>query len=410
MHGLDAGYHAVMGAGPIDRCGWAVDLLVRGASQSRSWPASDSLGQPPVLRGLAGVVRSLTTPLLPDDYLALFDPLWCGRELRGRVEAIHPETAEAATLVIRPGRTWVGHRPGQWVRVGVDIEGVRHWRTYSLSCPPGRPDVCITITVKAVPDGLVSRYLVRQAAPGTIVQLAGPDGEFVLPEPPPPRLLFLTAGSGITPVRAMLCGLLSGAAARDAARRRDAEHRALPDVVLLHSAPTPADVIFGAELRAWAARFANLRLYERHTRTGGRLRPADLPDLCPDWAQRTAWVCGPAEMLEEAEEHWAGLADRLHVEHFHRAMPEGGGTGGRVRFIKSGREIDADGSTPLLVAGEDAGVLMPSGCRMGICHSCVGRLASGRVCDLRTGQVHGEAGDLVQTCVSAAAGPVEIEF
>ncbi|MFL6056476.1 MAG: ferredoxin reductase [Actinoallomurus sp.] len=366
--------------------------------------------------GLAGAVRWLTTPLLPDDYLALFDPLWCVRELRGRVEAIHPETADVATLVIRPGRGWVRHRPGQWVRIGVDIEGVRHWRTYSLSCPPGRPDGCITITVKAVPDGFVSRYLVRQAAPGTTVELDGPRGEFVLPEPPPPRLLFLTAGSGITPVRAMLHGLLSGAAAEGGAEpavavpRRDAECRGLPDVVLLHSAPTPADVIFGAELRALAARFANLRLYERHTRTGGRLRPADLPDVCPDWAERTAWVCGPAGMLQEAENHWAGSADRLHIEHFRSAMPRAAGEGGRIRFTKSGRQADADGGTPLLVAGEQAGVLMPSGCRMGICHSCVGRLASGRVRDLRTGQVHGEAGDLVQTCVSAAAGPVEIEL
>ncbi|MCW2943323.1 MAG: ferredoxin [Actinoallomurus sp.] len=184
----------------------------------------------------------------------------------------------------------------------------------------------------------------------------------------------------------------------------------MPDVVLLHSAPTPKDVIFGEELRALAARFANLRLYERHTRTGGRLRPADLPDLCPDWTERSAWVCGPTGMLEEAQEHWAGLEDRLHVEHFRPATPTGGGQGGRVRFTKSGRETDADGGTPLLIAGEEAGVLMPSGCRMGICHSRMGRLASGRVRDLRTGQVHGEAGDLVQTCVSAAAGPVEVEF
>ncbi|MEV0406499.1 ferredoxin reductase [Actinoallomurus sp. NPDC050550] len=365
---------------------------------------------------LAGAVQSLTTPLLPDDYLALFDPLWCGREVRGRVETIHPETADAATLVIRPGRGWVRHRPGQWVRIGIDIAGVRHWRTFSLSCPPGRPDGCITITVKAVPDGLVSRHLVRQAAPGVIVHLAGPDGEFVLPEPPPQRLLFLTAGSGITPVRAMLHGLLSGTAARGAAEpgadvsHRDVGCRELPDVVLLHSAPTPEDVIFGAELRALAARFANLRLYERHTRTGGRMRPADLPALCPDWAERMAWVCGPAEMLQEAEEHWAGSADRLHVEHFRPAAPTTAGEGGRIRFSRSGRQTDADGGTPLLIAGEQAGVLMPSGCRMGICHSCVGRLASGRVRDLRTGQIHGEAGDLVQTCVSAAAGPVEIEL
>ncbi|WP_460335014.1 ferredoxin reductase [Actinoallomurus acanthiterrae] len=365
-------------------------------------------------------MRWLTTPLLPDDYLALVNPLWCSRELRGRIEAICPETADAATLVIRPGHSWIPHRPGQWVRIGVDIEGVRHWRTYSLSSPPGRPGGCITITVKTVPDGFVSRYLVRQAAPGMIVDLAGPGGEFVLPEPPPPRLLFLTAGSGITPVRAMLHDLLSGAPARGAAEprdvpgvhasRRDSTSCALPDVVLLHSAPTPKDAIFGEELRALAARFPNLRLYERHTRNQGRLRPADLPKLCPDWTERTAWVCGPAEMLEEAEEHWAGSADRLHIEHFRPARPKAGGQGGRVRFTKSGRQTDADGTTPLLIAGEDAGVLMPSGCRMGICHSCVGRLASGQVRDLRTGQVHGEAGDLVQTCVSAAAGPVEIEL
>jgi ferredoxin-NADP reductase len=356
------------------------------------------------VRGPGSAVRWLTTPLLSDDYLALLNPLWCGRELRGRIEAVHLETADAATLVIRPGRNWTGHRPGQWVRIGVDIEGIRHWRSYSLSCPPGRPGGRITITVKAGTGGFVSRHLVRRATPGTIVDLAGPYGEFVLPEPPPARLLFITAGSGITPVRAMLHGLLSGAA------RRDAKRRALPDVVLLHSAPTPADAIFGAELRALAGRFPNLRLYERHTRTGGRLRPADLPDLCPDWTERSAWVCGPAEMLEEAKEHWAGLPDRLHVEHFGSVMPEAGGEGGRVRFTKSGREVDVDGATPLLVAGEGAGVLMPSGCRMGICRSCVGRLASGRVRDLRTGQVHGEADDLVQTCVSGAAGPVEIEF
>lgn len=371
------------------------------------------------VRRLAGAARWLSTPLLPDDYLALFNPLWSGREVRGRVEAVLPETADAATLVIRPGRSWSGHTPGQWVRVGVDIEGVRHWRTYSVSCPPGRPDGCITITVKAVPDGLVSRHLVRRSAPGTIIDLDGPGGEFVIPEPVPPRLLFLTAGSGITPVRAMLHALLTGVAAGDVADANAARGPAsgdgaarpsAPDVVLVHSAPGPGDVIFGAELRALAARFSNLRLYERYTRTHGRLRPADLPGVCPDWAERVAWVCGPTGMLEEAEEHWAGLADRLRVEHFRPKAVTRGGEGGRVRFTRSGREVVADGGTPLLTVGEEAGVLMPSGCRMGICHSCVGRLVSGRVRDLRTGQVHGEAGDLVQTCVSAAAGLVEIEF
>jgi ferredoxin len=81
-----------------------------------------------------------------------------------------------------------------------------------------------------------------------------------------------------------------------------------------------------------------------------------------------------------------------------------------VHFTRSGREAEADGGTPLLAVGESAGVLMPSGCRMGVCYGCVARLRSGRVRDIRTGRVHGDAGDMIQTCVSVAAGPVEIEL
>ncbi|MDN3351469.1 ferredoxin reductase [Actinomadura sp. DC4] len=344
------------------------------------------------LRRLAGTAEWLTTPLLPDDYLTLLNPLWAAREPRARVEAVRPETAEAATIVLRPGRHWRPHRPGQWTRIRVDIDGVRHWRTFSLSSPP-RTDGLVTITVKAA--GLVSGHLVRSLRPGTIVGLACPEGEFVLPDPPPARLLFLTAGSGITPVRAMLHGLPAEAS----------------DVVLIHSAPAREDVIFGVELRDLAARRPGLRLYERHTRYDGRLGPAGVADLCPDWAERTAFACGPAAMLAAAAEHWAAHRVPLRVERFHPVLrPPSGGDGGRVRFLRSGRETEADGRTPLLAAGEEAGALLPSGCRMGICRSCLGRLASGRVRDLRTGRLHGEVGDLIQTCVSAAAGTVEIDL
>ncbi|NJC66622.1 ferredoxin reductase [Planosporangium flavigriseum] len=350
-----------------------------------------------VRQRLLDAVTWLTTPLLPDDYLGLLNPLWSARQLRGRVEAVLPETADAATLVIHPGQGWTPHRAGQYARVGVDVDGVRHWRSYSLSSPPERADGRITITVKADPTGLVSPYLVRRVTPGTIVYLAPAQGEFTLPELPPDRLLFVTGGSGITPVAAMLRSL--------------ALHNQVSDVVLVHSAPTPADVIFGTELRALAARLPSLRLYERHTRTDGRLTMAQLRRLCPDWRQRHVWACGPTGMLDEVERHWrrTKLADRLHVERF-RPPVTAGGAGGRVRFVASGRQADADGTTPLLVIGENAGVLMPSGCRMGICYSCVARLRSGRVRDLRTGREHGDEGELVQTCVSAAAGPVEIDL
>ena len=79
----------------------------------------------------------LTTPLHPDDYLRLVNPLWSSRELRGRIEKVVPETEDAATLVIRPGWGWrYDHRPGQYVGIGVQVEGKWQWRSYSVSSPP----------------------------------------------------------------------------------------------------------------------------------------------------------------------------------------------------------------------------------------------------------------------------------
>src|SRR5918912_330177 len=127
----------------------------------------------------------VTTPLLPADYLDMVNPLRPGADLRGRIESVHRETRDAATLVIRPGADWQGHVPGQWVRIGVDVDGVRMWRAYSLTSHLGRADRCISITVKAIPGGKVSNHLVHHATPGTIVQLDQATGEFVLPAQTP---------------------------------------------------------------------------------------------------------------------------------------------------------------------------------------------------------------------------------
>ncbi|SCF03917.1 Ferredoxin-NADP reductase [Micromonospora viridifaciens] len=346
---------------------------------------------------LLRLAETVTTPLLPADYLDLVAPLRAGAALRGRIVEVRPETRDAATVVIQPGRGWRGHLPGQYVRLGVDVNGVRQWRAYSVTSVPGGADRRITVTVKAIPDGKVSNHLVRRIRPGTIVQLDQAQGDFVLPEATPERILFLTAGSGITPVMAMLrAGLPAGA-----------------DVVLVHSAPTRDDVIFGAELRALAAR-GELRLIERHTASDGLLGIHELDDLVPDHAQRQTWACGPVGLLDAVEEHWAsrGAADRLHTERF-RPTVISPGEGGTVTFTDAGVTVEADGATPILDAGENAGVLMPSGCRMGICFGCVVPLRQGAVRDLRNGDVTTAVpgdGVLIQTCVSAAAGTCDIEL
>ncbi|WP_249011376.1 ferredoxin reductase [Conexibacter sp. DBS9H8] len=351
------------------------------------------------LRRLGGHVRrvadAVATPLLPQDYLDLIAPLH-GSVLRGRIESVHPETRDAVTLVIRPGRGWVEHRPGQYIRIGVDVDGVRLWRAYSLTSPPAT-GATVSITVKAIADGVVSSHLVRRARPGMIVGLDPPTGDFTLPLRRPAKLLFITAGSGITPVMGMLRSHLDE----------------LDDVIHVHAAPRREDVIFGGELRA-LARAGRLELIEHHDDTDGLLSTERLSALVPDLREREAWACGPAGLLATLESFYdtAGIADRLHTERF-RPTILATGAGGSVTFTRQGTTVQGPGDVPLLSVGEGAGVLMPSGCRMGICFGCVVPLAEGTVRDLRSGALtHAAPGDNVQiqTCISAAAGPCRIDL
>lgn len=353
---------------------------------------------------LGAAVRALispvTTPLLPDDYLKLINPLWSARELRGRIVEVRPETADSATLVIKPGWGFhVDHQPGQYIGIGLLVDGRWRWRSYSLTSPPrAAGSRTLSITVKAMPEGFLSSHLVGGVRPGTVVRLAAPQGNFVLPDPPPPAVLFLTAGSGITPVMSML---------RTMVRRGQL---GAGDVVHLHSAPTPEDVMFSDELDALARTQRGYRLTVRATRTAGRLDLSRLGDVVPDWRDRQTWACGPEGMLAEAEKTWAaaGVADRLHLERFAagRAAVAAGGT---VTFARSGVTRTADAATSLLEAGEQAGIRMPFGCRMGICHTCVVSLVDGRVVDLRNGAEH-EPGSRVQVCVTAPSGDCVVDI
>jgi stearoyl-CoA 9-desaturase NADPH oxidoreductase len=355
---------------------------------------------PEVRRRALRAVSSLFSPLLPDDYLELINPLWSTQELRGRIERIERETPDAATVVIRPGYEWEGHRPGQYLRIGVVVDGVHHWRAYSLTSDPDHPEGFISVTPKLVESGVVSPHLVGQVRPGSIVRLGGVEGDFVLPDPPPGRVLYISAGSGVTPIMSML---------RHLDRRDD-----IDDVVHLHSARTEEDVIFGPQLRSLDERRPGFRLHLQLTSEMGRMGPSDLDELCPDWREREAFISGPGEMLDALCELFEreGVLERLHVERFQPRIGEGveEGDGGRIAFRGSGRETDCDGGTPILVAGEEAGLELPYGCREGICHTCIGKLCSGRVRDLRNGKVYGQDGEMVRTCISAPEGPVEIDL
>jgi ferredoxin-NADP reductase len=369
-------------------------------------PAEEDAGAPG--RGAdsaAGFVRSvvarMTTPLLPDDYLHMLNPLWSARELRGKIIEVIPESGDAATLVIKPGWGWrPSYQAGQYIGIGVHLHGKWHWRSYSISSSPidgsSSRHRRLAITVKAMPEGFLSEHLVRGLEPGTIVRLALPQGEFVLPDPPPSKILFWTGGSGITPVMSML---------RTLDRRGT-----MPDVVHIHSTPSIEAAIFREERIAMAARRVGLQLIENFDDQHGILDVDRVTQVCPDWNFREAWVCGPEPMLAAAEQRWAQakLTGRLHLERFSAVLTTSA-EGGRVTFDASEKEVSVDGATTLLEAGEAAGIQMPFGCRMGICHTCVIPLKKGIVKDLRNGaEYHENAG--VQTCITAAAGDCVLEI
>ena len=348
------------------------------------------------LRSAASTITTaLTTPLLPEDFFGLIAPLWSSTSLRGRIIDIKPETDRASTIRIRPGRGWRVHRAGQYVRLGVDVDGVRHWRTYSLTSPETRAEDGFTITVQALSDGVVSQHLTRSSAVGSIVHLEPAQGQFVLPDPMPDQLLMITAGSGITPVMSMLRTLVA--------------RGPLPDLVLIHSAPSSAETIFHDELHTLFEGQPVARLILRLTAAQGRLDLTELDAWCPDWNDRAAFACGPTGLLDAAAEHWADRPGRLLLERFTPPARSTGGCGGAVSYGDD-NAVAVDGDTTLLEAGEAAGVLMPSGCRMGICFGCVLPLRDGQVRDLRTGQVHGEPGDLIQTCISGVSGAARLEL
>jgi stearoyl-CoA 9-desaturase NADPH oxidoreductase len=333
--------------------------------------------------------------------LAAVNPLWSIRHIRARVVAVIDETADTRTFVLRPNRHWPGFRAGQHVAIEVDIEGVRHHRTYSLSSGPERNGQ-LQITVKRQAVSKVSAWLHTHLRPGSVVALSGAAGSFGLPESTPERILLLSAGSGITPMMAMLDQL-----------ERDAWNG---DVVVVHSCRDAADLIFAERLRALALLLPRMQLHIHHTATDGRLDPELLREYVPDFAERFTALCGPRSLMGWVRECYAaaGASDRLVCEDFRGGLAvRGEGADAlslQVHCAVSSRRFQSAGAQALLIEAEDAGLSPKHGCRAGICRTCLCRKRSGRVENLLTGVICDEPDRWIQLCVSVARSDVEIEL
>lgn len=344
------------------------------------------------LAPVRGVLKRLTTPLLPDDYSALLNPLWSTRELRGKIKSVSRE-GDAVHLVIETG--WgvpTTFEAGQYIGLGVLLNGRYTWRSYSLTNAPDTDGKTMSVTVRAVEKGKLSNHLVGTVTAGTVIRLLAPAGDFHLPHPVPEKLAFITAGTGITPVIAML-------------RAMDGRGELnKSDVTLYHSARTQDSLLFNSELKEFSDKYERFTYVPRVTSVQGRLLTRDL-NISQD---TIVYACGPAEMLDELE-FWAQENDiDLKTERFSLDRTNTDAQGGTITFGTKG-SIEADGATTILEAAEQAGVQMPFGCRMGICHTCTRSLKDGEAVNLRTGEAY-EKGARIRTCVSVAAGDIEIDI
>jgi ferredoxin-NADP reductase len=351
----------------------------------------------------SGLLEALAAPHGVDRYLELIRPSWSLREARAEIVEIRRQTADSVTLTLRPNENWRGFATGQFVRLTVEIDGVRHTRCYSPACSehtPGR----IEITVRAHPEGRVSGFLDRAARLGMVVGLSAADGDFVLPADRPERLLMISGGSGVTPVMSMLRTLC------------DEGHAGA--VTFIHYAPTSDAVLYRSELRAIAARHPNVRVIHAHTRDAagdltGHLCREHLRAVAPDAAVAETYVCGPPGLVESARRIWAedGTEQLLHVESF--LPPSLAGRSGRaegcVSFAQAGQRV-ANSGRSLLEQAEQAGLNPRFGCRMGICHTCTCRKTAGSVANLVTGEVSSADEEDIQICVSVPVGDVELDL
>ena len=334
----------------------------------------------------------LTGPHGVDRYTELVDPTWTRRQARARVVGVRRATPRSVTLTLAPNRAFTGFKAGQHINVSVEIDGRRRTRPYSPANAEGDP--YIELTIGRHDGGLVSNYLFDHARTGMIVGLDSVGGDFLLPTAGADRMLFVSGGSGITPVMSMLRTL------------RARRHRG--DVVFIHYARSEEEACYRNELAEIARAMPNVTVLRGYTRTtaaselDGRFGAAHLAGVgTPD----AVYVCGPPALVDAVREMFPDAESESFVPPVFDLTGES--SGGQVTFTDSAVEITDDGR-PLLNQAEDAGLTPESGCRMGICFSCTRRKTSGVVRNVVTGAVSSTEAEDVQICVSAPVGDVDI--
>ncbi|MEF3081800.1 ferredoxin reductase [Luteimonas sp. SMYT11W] len=354
-------------------------------------------------------LRRLATPFVVppvfDFWAQRLHPTWSWERPLARVVAHAPAASNAVTLTLKPNRHWAGAQAGQHVNLTADIDGVRITRSYSLDAPVAA-DGRITVTVKGVDEGRMSRHLLAAARRGDVFDIGPAFGDLVLPAQVDGNWLFLAAGSGVTPLMALV-------------RQLAGQGMPVP-LTLVYWARTRAELCFVDELRALAARRAGFEVRFVLTReaataddeAAGRIDAALLDTLVPDLATRQVFACGPGGFVATATGLVEDRVPLLRTEAFTpppRPQTDDSGMV-EVRLARSGRALQLPRGVPLLQALEAEGLKPKSGCRMGICNTCACGKSAGATRDLRTGAANTEATAALKLCISSAVSDLVLDL
>ena len=333
-----------------------------------------------------------------------------------------PETAGCATFAFRaPSGAWFDYQPGQFITLDLPVPGGNVQRTYTLSSSPSRP-MSISVTVKAQADSVGTRWMLDNLKPGMRLRAFGPGGIFNFLRHPAQKYLFISAGSGITPLMSMTTWAWDSGGPLD--------------IAFIHAARRPSDIIFRERLEQFARRVEGLQMrftVKEPEQFGiwsgyqGRLSQIMLGLMAPDYLERRVFCCGPEPFMQMVREMLISLGydmDQYHQESFGAPIrteaeapvieditPEEG-AGAQITFATSGVTAPCSETDTVLAVARRAGLNIPSGCTFGLCGTCKTRKIAGEVHMVHNGGISDDdiAEGWILACCSNPMGKVVLDL
>ncbi|WP_273542480.1 hybrid-cluster NAD(P)-dependent oxidoreductase [Szabonella alba] len=337
-----------------------------------------------------------------------------------------PETADCATFTFRaPSGAWFDYQPGQFVTLDLPVAPHRGatgnvQRTYTISSSPSRP-LSISVTVKAQADSIGTRWMLDHLKPGMRIRAFGPSGIFSSHRHPSAKYLFISAGSGITPMMSMTTWAWDSGT--------------MPDITFIHAARRPSEIILKKRIEQFADRVPGLKLrftveepdpFQSWHGYQGRLSQIMLGLMAPDYLEREVFCCGPEPFMQAVREMLVSLG--YDMEHYHQEsfgapvrteaeapviddIAPDAEAAASVTFSASGVTTACMETETILAVARRSGLNIPSGCTFGLCGTCKIRKTGGEVHMVHNGGISDEdvAEGYILACCSQPLGKVAVE-